>query len=145
MAAATAAISFLGASTLAGSFSQSKPTVSTRRSVVSFGRRLSIRANAENKVELKGPAHAGSERSTLKGTENAPLSGITENVPLKQKGQDIKDRMAYICQDCGYIYDQETPFEEVSEDYNCPVCTAPKTRFIVQNTTVGEAEQLGDN
>lgn len=38
---------------------------------------------------------------------------------------------AYICQDCGYIYnDRRTPFESLpASDYSCPVCQAPKRRF----------------
>lgn len=45
----------------------------------------------------------------------------------------------YICV-CGYVYDPAvgdpehgiepgTPFEELPEDYSCPVCFAPKTAF----------------
>jgi len=33
---------------------------------------------------------------------------------------------------CGYIYDEEeegTPFEELSDDWVCPVCGAPKDQF----------------
>eukprot|EP00897_Mesotaenium_endlicherianum_P004702 jgi/Mesen1/425/ME000100S10662 len=36
---------------------------------------------------------------------------------------------AYICRDCGYIYDARQAFEKVSDDYRCPVCQAPKRRF----------------
>ena len=45
------------------------------------------------------------------------------------------------CTVCGYIYDPEigdpehgvtpgTPFEELSEDWVCPVCGAPKSQFV---------------
>lgn len=36
---------------------------------------------------------------------------------------------AYICRDCGYIYDGRKSFESLSIDYSCPVCQAPKRRF----------------
>ncbi|MCO5559040.1 hypothetical protein L7F22_012632 [Adiantum nelumboides] len=36
---------------------------------------------------------------------------------------------AYICRDCGYIYSDRKPFEKLSDDYQCPVCSAPKRRF----------------
>ncbi len=51
----------------------------------------------------------------------APLGVITNSVPLAQgREKPVGERIAYICQVCGYVYDGETPFEDVSEDYNCP-------------------------
>ncbi|KXZ50740.1 hypothetical protein GPECTOR_15g425 [Gonium pectorale] len=37
-------------------------------------------------------------------------------------------KVAYVCLDCGYLYDEPTPFEDV-KSYACPVCGAPKRRF----------------
>jgi pyruvate oxidase len=40
--------------------------------------------------------------------------------------------MAYRCTVCGYIYDdekEETPFTELPDDWNCPICNAPKEAF----------------
>jgi rubredoxin len=48
----------------------------------------------------------------------------------------------YICSVCGYIYDPEvgdpenaihppTRFEDLPEDWACPVCGAPKEEFVV--------------
>lgn len=40
--------------------------------------------------------------------------------------------MKYECLLCGYIYDndtEDTPFEELPEDWTCPMCGAPKTSF----------------
>jgi rubredoxin len=47
----------------------------------------------------------------------------------------------YVCTACGYVYDPEqgdpdcgiepgTPFEELPDDWVCPVCGAPKSMFI---------------
>ena len=47
------------------------------------------------------------------------------------------------CSVCGYIYDPEsgdpdhgikpgTPFEQLPEDWACPVCGAPKDQFVKQ-------------
>ncbi|OWM89095.1 hypothetical protein CDL15_Pgr023941 [Punica granatum] len=33
------------------------------------------------------------------------------------------------CRDCGYIYNERTPFEKLPDNYFCPVCGAPKRRF----------------
>ena len=46
----------------------------------------------------------------------------------------------YVCQVCGYIYDPEagdpedeispgTPFEDLPDDWTCPVCGASKDDF----------------
>ena len=50
----------------------------------------------------------------------------------------------YICDICGYIYDPEigdegsgiapgTPFENLSDDWVCPDCGAPKEDFTPQS------------
>ncbi|XP_043706380.1 uncharacterized protein LOC122656024 [Telopea speciosissima] len=41
----------------------------------------------------------------------------------------VASKQAYICRDCGYIYNDRTPFEKLSDSYFCPVCGAPKRRF----------------
>ncbi|PNH08214.1 hypothetical protein TSOC_005225 [Tetrabaena socialis] len=37
-------------------------------------------------------------------------------------------KVAYVCLDCGYLYNDPTPFEDL-KSYACPVCNAPKRRF----------------
>ncbi|XP_042467762.1 uncharacterized protein LOC122050953 [Zingiber officinale] len=41
----------------------------------------------------------------------------------------VASKQAYICRDCGYIYNDRTPFEKLPDNYFCPVCSAPKRRF----------------
>ncbi|MCQ2975924.1 MAG: rubredoxin [Bacteroidales bacterium] len=44
--------------------------------------------------------------------------------------------MKYICEICGYVYDdekEEIPFSELPEDYVCPLCGAEKTEFSEDN------------
>ncbi|KAJ1404988.1 Rubredoxin-like domain [Sesbania bispinosa] len=41
----------------------------------------------------------------------------------------VASKEAYICRDCGYIYNDRTPFEKLPDKYFCPVCGAPKRRF----------------
>lgn len=36
----------------------------------------------------------------------------------------------WVCSVCGYVYDGEIPFEEVPEEYCCPVCKQGKDKFI---------------
>ena len=38
----------------------------------------------------------------------------------------------YVCNVCGYVYDEEaegTKFEELPEDWACPLCSVDKTNF----------------
>jgi len=37
--------------------------------------------------------------------------------------------MVYICDVCGYQYDGEVPFDELDDDYACPICGAGKDQF----------------
>eukprot|EP00850_Spirogloea_muscicola_P017876 SM000158S02008 [mRNA] locus=s158:116540:117389:+ [translate_table: standard] len=83
--------------------------------------------------ENKSPGMTGNPVPTGARTTNAPLEQGSE-VPVGQ-------RMAYVCQDCGYIYKDELPFEEVPDTYNCPVCTAPKARFLLANAAVEDMEE----
>lgn len=38
----------------------------------------------------------------------------------------------YVCSECGYVYDGDIPFEDLPDDYVCPVCGAPKSDFVLQ-------------
>ena len=40
--------------------------------------------------------------------------------------------MNYICDVCGYQYDGEVPFDQLNDDYVCPVCGVPKDQFSEQ-------------
>lgn len=55
------------------------------------------------------------------------------------KGEYIMDR--YVCEPCGYVYDPAegdpdngvepgTPFENLPEDWVCPVCGATQDMFV---------------
>lgn len=45
--------------------------------------------------------------------------------------------MKYMCKLCGWEYDEEkenTKFENLSEDWLCPLCGAPKEDFELVNS-----------
>ena len=48
---------------------------------------------------------------------------------LKAGGQNKKQM---VCKVCHYVYDGEIPFDQLPDDYVCPVCGQPKTSFIEQ-------------
>ena len=49
--------------------------------------------------------------------------------PSARAQAPITQAASYICVDCGYIYDESTPFAKLPNNYKCPVCSAPKRRF----------------
>lgn len=42
---------------------------------------------------------------------------------------DCVDKKRWVCSVCGYIYEDETPFEELPADYVCPICKNGKDVF----------------
>ena len=55
-----------------------------------------------------------------KSPKNAPTY-LPEEEPAQPK---------WVCTVCGYVYDGETPFEELPDDYVCPICKQPKSAFV---------------
>ena len=52
--------------------------------------------------------------------------------------------MKYVCQICGYIYDEakeKTAFHELPDTWKCPVCKAAKTDFAVKEEKQAEAPE----
>lgn len=43
--------------------------------------------------------------------------------------EDNAEKEGYVCGVCGYVYEGEVPFEELPDDYTCPVCKQPKSVF----------------
>lgn len=54
-----------------------------------------------------------------------------------------KARATHLCIDCGYIYCDETPFNQLPADYRCPQCNAPKRRFLKFDADTGKTEGSG--
>lgn len=60
-----------------------------------------------------------------KSPKNAPTYIAEEKV---EESADVK----YVCSVCGYVYSGDTPFEELPDDYTCPICGKPKSAFVKQ-------------
>ena len=58
--------------------------------------------------------------------EESAASAPTENTSASK----------WICSVCGYIYDGETPFEELPDEFVCPLCKQPKDKFKLQEVTL---------
>jgi flavin reductase (DIM6/NTAB) family NADH-FMN oxidoreductase RutF/rubredoxin len=61
-----------------------------------------------------------------KSPKNAPTYIAEEENKMAEK------EAVWVCSVCGYAYDGDIPFEELPEDYVCPVCLAPKDKFEKQ-------------
>lgn len=47
-------------------------------------------------------------------------------IPEKDESGEGK----YVCSICGYIYEGDIPFEDLPDDYKCPICKQGKDKFI---------------
>ena len=50
----------------------------------------------------------------------------------KKMAEDKNEGKKWVCTVCGYVYDGETPFEELPEDWVCPLCGVDKSFFELQ-------------
>lgn len=50
-------------------------------------------------------------------------------IPEAEEAKPENDQVKYKCSVCGYVYEGETPFEELGDDFVCPVCKMPKSVF----------------
>ncbi|WP_346663921.1 flavin reductase [uncultured Merdimonas sp.] len=56
-----------------------------------------------------------------------------KNAPTYLPEEDTAQAAApakWVCSVCGYVYDGEIPFEDLPDDYTCPVCRQPKSKFV---------------
>lgn len=52
---------------------------------------------------------------------------------FKESGKKPVPAEKWVCTVCGYVYDGETPFAELPEDWACPICGQPKSVFERQS------------
>ena len=53
--------------------------------------------------------------------------------------------MKYKCTVCGYIYDEEkegVKFEDLPDDWKCPICFAPKNMFKLVEEDAKQEEKV---
>ena len=52
-----------------------------------------------------------------------------KNAPTYIAEEPVSSDKHWICSVCGYIYDGKTPFEELPDTYQCPICKVTKEKF----------------
>ncbi len=72
-----------------------------------------------NVIKGKSPKNA----PTYIAEESAAAEGAAGSTAAASSGR-------YVCSVCGYVYEGDVPFEELPEDYRCPVCKQPKSAFV---------------
>ena len=55
---------------------------------------------------------------------------LTYNEYQNRKEKKMSETKKWVCSICGYVYDGEVPFEELPEDWVCPLCGEPKSVFV---------------
>ena len=60
-----------------------------------------------------------------KSPKNAPTY-----IPEEKAEEKVKEK--WVCGICKYEYAGEVPFEELQDDYRCPICRQPKSVFVKQ-------------
>lgn len=86
---------------------------------------------------LDGPAKALSYTEYQESWKPRVLEAFKAGKPSRPSktalNTDVKgeNKMKYkwVCKVCGYVYDGDTPFEELPDDYVCPLCGVPKSEF----------------
>eukprot|EP00955_Chlamydomonas_euryale_P088874 364418-Chlamydomonas_euryale.AAC.15 len=51
---------------------------------------------------------------------------------------------SHICVDCGWVYCEPTPFEELPSSYRCIQCNAPKRRFVTYDKSSGKGKGFAE-
>ena len=58
-------------------------------------------------------------------------SNIKEKKTMTDENKK-EDGKHWVCTVCGYVYDGETPFEDLPEDWVCPLCGVDKSHFVYE-------------
>lgn len=75
-------------------------------------------------VKGKSPKNAPTYIPSLDGDD-----AVTQTASVDAAAPAAGKKEIYKCSVCGYIYDGDIPFEELPDDYVCPICKQPKSVF----------------
>ncbi|KAF3334433.1 Rubredoxin [Carex littledalei] len=101
------------------------PPVGLKRSFPSLVRQQTNPRNTTDRYALQSSFLSPSVQLLVSPPQQSRVKPATQ---LKVVAR-VASKQAYICRDCGYIYNERTPFEKLPDKYFCPVCGAPKRRF----------------
>ena len=70
------------------------------------------------------------EKTMETNTHTVFLGKVADADVLENKIEEKTEKGKWVCSVCGYVYDGEVPFEELPDDFRCPVCKQPKSAFV---------------
>lgn len=73
------------------------------------------------------PLSYGYYQTVLKG--KSPKSAPTYIADAAAEKPQAGSKKGFVCTICGYVYDGDIPFEELPEDWTCPLCGVSKEMF----------------
>ena len=68
-------------------------------------------------------------KEVVAGTMTDPLI-YQDYQNRNRKEEKMSETKKWVCSVCGYVYDGEIPFEELPEDWVCPLCGEGKAVFV---------------
>ena len=91
---------------------------------------------------LVGPGSSKADCELPVETGSAKLTAEAEAAKMNQK--EIDPMQKYVCEICGYVYDPAqgdpdngvaagTKWEDVPDDWTCPICGATKDSFVPED------------
>ena len=81
---------------------------------------------------LDGDVYGTSEAMTYAYYHKVVKGTSPKNAPTyipEEEDKTVETKTVWKCSVCGYEYDGEIPFEDLPEDYKCPICQQPKSVF----------------
>lgn len=77
-------------------------------------------------------AWQGSGEPLIYGDYQKNMKGKTMEAfkAFRASGVVPKQEPKWVCTVCGYVYDGEVPFEQLPDDWKCPICGMPKSVFV---------------
>ena len=80
---------------------------------------------------LKTTGHHVFICNVIEGQSGVQAQPLLYNIYQERKNQLKRNSNGkWYCTVCGYIYDGDIPFEELPENWLCPLCQQPKSVFI---------------
>lgn len=76
---------------------------------------------------IKGSAPKNAPTYQKKESDNK--SNVHKEKTVSDRKNENSEKYVYICSICGYQYDGDVPFEDLPDDWTCPVCGEAKSSF----------------
>lgn len=115
--------------------------MAVHRYATTADRQARVRDRVMTAFELEQKGRLAFDRR-LQQVRKAAAAAANDNGPAAEKGADAGKSLQWVCQVCGWIYDEAvgdpdsgiepgTPFEDIPDDWMCPECLVTKEDFVL--------------